>query len=49
MKDESMKNSNMWEGQQKYRQLRNQINRDARKSKKEWLVQGHVEIKNKSS
>ncbi|CAI6371778.1 unnamed protein product [Macrosiphum euphorbiae] len=38
------KNNNTREGQQKYRQLRNQVNREARKSKEEWLEQQCSEI-----
>ncbi|KAL4152963.1 hypothetical protein QTP88_000796 [Uroleucon formosanum] len=38
------KNNNTREGQQKYRQLRNQVNREARKAKEEWLEQQWSEI-----
>lgn len=38
------KNNNTREGQQKYRQLRNQVNRVARKAKEEWLEQQCSEI-----
>jgi len=38
------KNNNTREGQQKYRQLRNQVNRETRKAKEEWLEQQCSEI-----